>query len=104
MDTVNWRSLLPQHRMLQELVRLNDEVAATTGCPDPFDAIGLMLDDKPYRYDKTPKNAIPFATTGGDSCHYSLLALDDHAPDAYPIVLTVHGAARGQEPLQPHRR
>jgi hypothetical protein len=90
MDTIDWRAiLLPKHRLLQELVAFHDEIAARTGCDDALDDIGLLLDDEPYRYDMTPRNAAPFVTTGGNGCHYSLLMLEDRPPEHYPIVLTV---------------
>lgn len=91
METVDWRSLLPQHRLLQELVDFNDEVAVRTGS-DPQEAlndIGLLLRDSTGPSDMTPRNVVEFASTGMDGSHYSLLPLEGHPPDRYPVVLTV---------------
>ncbi len=46
---------------------------------------GLLFWDDLIRYDLTPTNSTPFASTGGDGVHYGTLDL----PDATPIVMTV---------------
>lgn len=92
MDTTDWRAtLLPQHRLLQELSDFNDEIAARRGCSREvaLDDVGLLLRDQACPYDLTPRNVIEWASTGGDGNHYSLLRLGDRAPDDFPVVLTV---------------
>lgn len=91
MDAGDWQPLLQQHRLLRELSEFAGTVAARNGC-DPssaLDDIGLLLDEDGFRYDMTPRNARPFASTGGDGCHYSLLRLDGRPADDFPVVLTV---------------
>jgi hypothetical protein len=56
-----------------------------------FDPIGLILFAPPRNegYWCTPLNSLTFATTGGDSVHYSLLATNDEFTDLSPVVMTI---------------
>jgi hypothetical protein len=52
------------------------------------ESVGLLLEPVPERwsYDTTPRNSLTFASTGGDSVHYSVLT-DAGRPG--PVVMTV---------------
>ena len=54
-----------------------------------FDPIGLILEEEPFYYDVTPKNAIPFAHTGGDGDHFSLLCIDGYVAKESPVIMTI---------------
>ncbi|MDF2765128.1 MAG: hypothetical protein K0S81_2122, partial [Rhodospirillales bacterium] len=76
-----------------ELWKLAEAVARETG-GDPryvFDACGLLLERRPspWTYFCSPRNALTWASTGGDGVHFGLLQLDEVAPERAPIVMTV---------------
>ncbi|MBX9901950.1 MAG: hypothetical protein K2Y28_14330 [Burkholderiaceae bacterium] len=56
-----------------------------------FDPCGLILNSPPLQgyYWCTPKNAITFASTGGDGVHYSYLDVPDCNLGCGPIVMTM---------------
>lgn len=60
---------------------------------DPYavDALGLLFarDFRASGYDQTPRNAAPFAWTGGDGVHFSLLDIGDGITTDSPVVMTV---------------
>lgn len=59
--------------------------------PDTADRLGLLFHSRlagPV-YDETPRNCVPFASTGGDGVHFSYLLTDDEPNDSSPIVMTV---------------
>jgi len=58
---------------------------------DTFDPVGLILLAPPRNqgYWCTPSNSLTFATTGGDSVHYGLLAINGEFTDFSPVVMTV---------------
>jgi hypothetical protein len=76
-----------------ELWKLAEALARETG-GDPryvFDPCGLLLEARPspWAYFCSPRNALTFASTGGDGVHFGLLQLDEVAPERQPIVMTV---------------
>jgi hypothetical protein len=82
---------LPKH--LTELWSLAEAVARETG-GDPryvFDAVGLLLERQPsaWSYFCSPRNALTFASTGGDGVHFGLLQLSEAGPHHAPVVMTV---------------
>lgn len=54
-----------------------------------LDDVGLLLRDSLLYYDATPSNSSPFASTGGDGVHYSLLHINGKATESSPIIMTV---------------
>lgn len=56
-----------------------------------FDPIGLILlaPSGKNHYWCTPTNSLPFATTGGDGVHYSLVSAGDGFTDFSPVVITI---------------
>lgn len=79
-------------RMVDQLWQLANEEARRTGDESwrVFDPIGLLPPGSPsVRYHVTPVNSEPFANTGGDGVHYSLLDLGRGPSDASPVVMTV---------------
>jgi len=88
----NYReTVVPAHTLLHALIEFAQEVAPefdrdpTCGLED----IGLLFWDEIYYYDSTPKNVIPFAATGGDGVHYSLLVRQGVCELDWPVVMTV---------------
>ena len=61
-----------------------------------LDEWGLFLEIPPKRwtYFCTPKNAVTFASTGGDGVHYSLLAVPGLDAQEQPVVMTVPMSSR----------
>jgi hypothetical protein len=80
-------------KSLIELWSLAEAVAHETG-GEPryvFDAVGLLLERQlsAWSYFCSPRNALTFASTGGDGVHFGLLQLSDSAPHPAPVVMTV---------------
>ena len=59
--------------------------------PGSDEAVGLLMAGNAYlpHYDATPKEALVFATTGGDGVHFSFLPGEVADPDDWPVVMTV---------------
>src|SRR5262245_63700807 len=74
--------------MTEDWLRLWRLAASTGDEPEyAFERIGLLLEDPEapgdWDYDATPVGAVPFAWTGGDGVHFSVLA------DGSAVVMTV---------------
>jgi hypothetical protein len=83
-------SLPKQFAALWELA---EEIARETR-GDPryvFDPVGMLLERQPspWTYFCSPRNALTFASTGGDGVHFGLLQLEEAAPEQAPVVMTV---------------
>jgi hypothetical protein len=78
--------------LLGQLYRFEEKSARGSGLYRVTDlhGIGLILQDelKTGGYWCSPKNALTFASTGGDGDHYSLLIRDGRIDDKSPVVLT----------------
>lgn len=78
--------------LLNDLHRLSHE--AKRRFPNPrnegFGRIGLYLETElaPGGYWCSPKNAVVFASTGGDGDHYSLLIRENRIDERSPVLLT----------------
>lgn len=59
--------------------------------PGAEDTLGLIpaADLKPSGYEATPANCRPFAWTGGDGVHFSLMDVGEGYGDRSPVVMTV---------------
>jgi hypothetical protein len=82
---------LPEH--FSWLWTLAETMAGETGS-DPryvFDPCGLLLERRPapWTYFCSPRNALTFASTGGDGVHFGILRLAEHVHEHAPIVMTV---------------
>jgi hypothetical protein len=87
---VDWRSRLSQHSLLTQLLQFEREVNGERTWPGHgLDDVGLLFWDSFASHTSTPINVVPFATTGGDGTHYSLLPLPETCPDDWPVVMTV---------------
>jgi hypothetical protein len=85
------KTLVPAHSLLRALMDFSQEVSQEFE-RDPtcgLDDIGLLFWEEIYYYESTPKNAIPFAVTGGDGVHYSLLVRQGICVTDWPVVMTV---------------
>ena len=79
---------------LDDLRSLNEQIESLLTAPRPvwvggLACVGLHLDDSPAVYGDTPTNCAPFAYTGGDGCHFSLLQTESVDSSDSPVVLTV---------------
>lgn len=80
--------------LLERLHQVDSQVRERFILPESYDpglgCIGLSLDRqlKPGAYWCSPRNAVAFASTGGDGDHYSLLIQNDRVDSQSPVVLT----------------
>lgn len=72
-----------------DLARLTQLLQAAD--PQIVDDLGLLphADLRPSGYMQAPRNALTFASTGGDGVHNSVLDLGEGISNASPIVMTV---------------
>lgn len=83
--------VMPHNALLRDLIAFADELGGSCGQNHNtvLDDAGLMFSDELTHYDNTPLNVHPFATTGGDGVHYSLLAIEGTVSESSPVVMTV---------------
>lgn len=69
--------------LLVSVLRAPDDIAG--------DEIGLMLHTglRRWVYEQSPRNAVTFASTGGDGVHFSLLDTGSGISNDSPVVMTV---------------
>jgi hypothetical protein len=89
-EHVDWRSKLSQHSLLNQLLQFERDInQGRTWAGHGLDDAGLLLRESGVVHTSTPTNVVPFADTGGDGTHYSLLPLPETPPDDWPVVMTV---------------
>jgi hypothetical protein len=82
-----------KHPLLDELRQFNIEAVRLypTRSDPGLGRMGLILcaDCKREGYWCTPKNALAFATTGGDGVHFSFIVEDNRVTENSPVIVTV---------------
>lgn len=79
------------HPDLKRLWALQKRLEAELGQESTslFYNVGLSLEKEPYWYEVTPKNATPFAHTGGDGDHFSLMHIRGFIVPESPVIMTI---------------
>lgn len=82
--------------VLDDLHRLDISVRKQISLPSHFgaglEAIGIIPGFEPYDW-CTPRNCKPFAHTGGNGVHFSLLEIPNGDPTSQPVVMTNPGSS-----------
>lgn len=92
MAEFRWESGRPvAHSLLLELLGFANDVGRDIGrdFASSLDDIGLLFALGVRGYDRTPRNATVFASTGGDGVHFSMLHREGEVRPDSPVVMTV---------------